>query len=126
VEPDYPHALARLSRSLKRRSLLVFFSDVIDGETSAPLAAHVAQLARRHLPLFVALRHPGLAAAATAPAQALPDVYRRAAATELVLARARTLAGMRRAGIVIADVAPDAVVSATVNQYLRIKRSGAL
>ena len=126
VEPDYPHALARLSRSLKRRSLLVFFSDVIDGETSAPLAAHVAQLARRHLPLFVALRHPGLAAAAIAPAQELPDAYRRAAATELVLARARTLAGMRRAGIVIADVAPDAVVSATVNQYLRIKRSGAL
>lgn len=126
VEPDYPRALAQLSRGLKRRSLLVVFSDVIDAEASAPLAAQLAPLARRHLPVFVALRHPGLAAAATAPAQDLPGAYRRAAATELVLARARMLAGMRRAGILIADVAPEAAVSATVNQYLRIKRSGAL
>jgi uncharacterized protein (DUF58 family) len=126
VEPDYPRAIARLSRSLKRRSLLVFFTDVIDAESSAPLAAHLAPLARRHLPVVVALRHPGLAAAAAARADSRPGAYRRAAATELVLARARLLAGMRRAGILIADVAPEAVVSATVNQYLRIKRSGAL
>ena len=44
----------------------------------------------------------------------------------LVLARARLLAGMRRGGILIADVPPEAVVSSTVNEYLRIKRSGAL
>jgi PAS domain S-box-containing protein len=48
VEPDYPRALVHLSRLVSRRSLLVFFGDVIDEEVSAPLAAQLARLARTH------------------------------------------------------------------------------
>jgi uncharacterized protein (DUF58 family) len=126
VEPDYPRALARLSRLVSRRSLVVFFGDVIDDEVSAPLAAQLAHLARRHLPLFIAIRNSDLFDAALAPVEDRNSAYLRAAATELVLARARTLARMREQGIRVADVAPDAAVAGAVNRYLEIKRRGAL
>ena len=126
VEPDYPRALVTLARSLKRRSLVVLVSDVIDGEVSAPVAAHVRQLARRHLPLFVALRHPGLDAQAAAPVTDRLSLSRRAAATELLLARRKALESMRRAGIDVIDALPSSSLQAAVDHYVRIKRLGRL
>jgi uncharacterized protein (DUF58 family) len=124
VEPDYPRALTRLSRLVSRRSLLVFFGDVIDEEVSAPLAAQLSRLARRHLPLFIAIRNSDLFRAAAAPAHDRRSAYRRAAAAELVLARARALGKMRESGIRVADVEPEEAVAAAVNRYIEIKRRG--
>lgn len=126
VEPDYPRALTHLARVLGRRALIVFFGDAIDREVSRPLATHLALLGRRHLPLFLAIRNPQLYAAASAPAPDATAVFHRAAAAELVLARARTLGAMRESGVQVADVAPDGAVAAAVNRYIEIKRRGAL
>ncbi len=126
VEPNYPRALVTLSRALKRRSLIVLLGDVIDHEVSAPVAAHLGQLAGRHLPLFVALRHPELAAQAAAPVTDRLTLMRRAAAIELLLARQKTLEAMRQGGIRVVDVLPSASLEAVVEQYVRIKRGGAL
>lgn len=126
VEPDYPRALVTLSRRLSRRSLIVVFSDVIDEAVSEPLATHLALLARRHLPVLVALKNPELERAVRAPAADPEAAWLRAAATELALARERTLAAMRKAGIQVLDVLPGAAVEAAVDRYVQIKRSGAL
>ena len=126
AESDYPRALVTLSRKITRRSLLVFFSDVIDEAVSAPLTQHVALLARRHLPLFVAMKNPELVAAANAEVADEPAAYRRAAASELVLARERTLRAMRQAGIGVVDALPTASMEAVVNRYVEIKRRGTL
>ena len=126
VEPDYPRALVTLSRLVTRRSLLVLFSDVIDRAVSGALTAHVGQLARRHLPLFVAIRDPALQRAGLAGVAETTQAYHRAAANELVLARAKTLESMRRSGIQVVDVAPTSAIEAVVNQYLEIKQRGAL
>ncbi|HVR75062.1 MAG TPA: DUF58 domain-containing protein [Planctomycetota bacterium] len=126
VEPDYPRALTQLSRFAKRRSLLVFFGDVIDDEVSGPFTTQLARLARRHVPLFMALRSTELFLATTAPAVDAPAACRRAAATELVLARARSLARLRERGVLVADVDPAGAVTAVVNRYIEIKRRGVL
>ena len=102
----------------------MFFGDVIDEEVSAPLASQLARLARRHLPLFIAIREESLFATAFEPVADKRAAYRRAAATELVLARARTLAKMREHGIRVADVPPGGAVAAAVNRYIEIKRRG--
>ncbi len=124
VEPDYPRALVTISRAISRRSLLVFFSDVIDEAVSEPLTKHVALLARRHLPLFVALKNPDLVRASLAPAPDERSAYRRAAASELALARERTLTRMRSSGIQVLDVAPTAALEAVIHRYIEIKRRG--
>jgi uncharacterized protein (DUF58 family) len=126
VEPDYPRALVTLARTLRRRSLVVIISDVIDTEVSAPLAAHVRQLAHRHLPVFVALRHPSLDAQSQAPVTDRLSLVRRAAATELLLARKKALESMRRGGIQVIDALPSQSLQAAVDHYVKIKQRGAL
>jgi uncharacterized protein (DUF58 family) len=53
-------------------------------------------------------------------------LYASAAAEELLAERATALQRMRDAGVVVIDVAPDAMAAAVVNQYLELKARGAL
>lgn len=124
VEPDYPGAFAFLSRQLRRRSLIVLFTDVIDARASAALLAHAGVATRRHLPLAVAIRNPAVEEAAAAPPADDAAVYRRAAAEELLLQRSVALATMRRSGVLVADTLPDEAVPTAVNRYLEVKRRG--
>ena len=125
-EPDYPAAFAYLSRQLRRRSLLVLFTDVIDARTSAALLAHLGAAAHRHLVLAVTLRNTALDAAATTPMHDEAAVFRRAAAEELLGARSQALVTMQRAGVLVADVDPQNATPAVVNRYLEVKRRGLL
>lgn len=124
VEPDYPGAFAFLSRQLRRRSLVVLFTDVIDARASAALLAHAGAATRRHLPLAVAIRNPELEHAAAAPPAGAAAVYRRAAAEELLQLRSVALTIMRRAGVLVADTLPADAVPTAVNRYLEVKRRG--
>ena len=126
VEPNYPAAFAYLGERLRRRSLVVLFTDVIDTRASSALIAHLGRAAARHLPLIVALRNPELDATATASVGSDADVFRRAAAEELLQARAHALTSMRRAGVLVADATPDTATHALINRYLEVKRDGLL
>ncbi len=126
VEPNYPTAFTYLARQLRRRSLLVIFTDVIDAQASSALVAHLGRAAARHLPLVVALRNPDLEAAAAAPVSDEAGAYRRAAAEELLHARAGALAAMQRSGVLVADARPQDSVNEVVNRYLEVKRRGLL
>lgn len=126
VEPDYPAAFTYLARQLRRRSLLVLFTDIIDARTSSALLAHLGTTTRRHLPLVIAMRNPGVEAAATAPADRDAGIFHRVAAEELLQARAHALATMQRAGILVADTHPRDIIPAVVNRYLEVKRKGLL
>ncbi|MBA2572083.1 MAG: DUF58 domain-containing protein [Gemmatimonadetes bacterium] len=126
VEPDYPGAFTFLAGQLRKRSLLVLFTDVIDPDASAALVGHLAAAARRHLPLVVALRNPELESAAVAPVQGEADVFTRAAAEELLGARSVALAAMHRAGVLVADTRPSDAVPVVVNRYLEVKQRGLL
>jgi uncharacterized protein (DUF58 family) len=126
VEPNYPAAFTYLAKHLRRRSLLVIFTDVIDAASSAALVAHLGRAANRHLPLAVALRNPDLETAAALAATDEAAVFRRAAAEELLQARAHALAAMQRTGVLVADARPQDAVPAVVNRYLDVKRRGLL
>lgn len=126
VEPNYPAAFTYLGQQVRRRSLLVLFTDVIDPLASAALVSQLSRAAERHLPLAVAIRNPDLEAAAALEPVDEDAVYRRAAAEELLQSRAAALAAMQRAGVLIADTRPGDAVPAVVNKYLDVKRRGML
>jgi uncharacterized protein (DUF58 family) len=126
VEPNYPAAFTYLSRQVRKRSLLVLFTDIIDPLASAAVVSQLSRAADRHLPLAVAIRNPDLEAAAALPPTDEAAVYRRAAAEELLQARAAALASMQRAGVLVADTRPGDAVPAVVNRYLDVKRRGML
>jgi uncharacterized protein (DUF58 family) len=126
VEPNYPVAFHYLGRKLRRRSLIVLFTDVVDPAVSAPLLTHIGTTARRHLLLLVALRNTELEATAGTRVGTEADAFRRVAAEELLRERAVALAATRRQGVLVADVPPAAAVPETLARYLDVKRRGLL
>lgn len=126
VESDYPLAFAHLRRTLRRRSLVVLFTDVIDPDVSAPMLAEVRRSSERHLVLTVALRNPELTARADAPAPDERHAYGRAAAEEMLQARVGALGALRARGTLVADIEADAAVTEVVNRYLDVKYRGLL
>ena len=126
VEPNYPLALATLGRTFRKRSLVILFCDVIDGAVSRALVSSLARIGRAHLPLAIAIRNPALEAAAAQPVAEPDHAYGRAAAEELVQARATTLQVMRRSGILVVDTPPGDALVRTLDKYVEIKERGLL
>jgi len=126
VEPDYPGAFRYLAARNRKRALTVLFTDVIDRFASDALVANVASLRPRHLPLAVTLKNPEVEQVATLRPAAAHDAFRKAAAEELLRAREEALGHMRRAGVLVLDVAPQRAAEAVVAQYLDLKRRGRL
>ena len=128
VEPDYSTAFRTLALRQRKRALIVLLTDVIDARAARSLLAHLSRGASRHLAVVVALRNEALSGAAALPAvdAGVAGLYLSAAAEELLTERATALQRMRDAGIVVLDVAPDAMAAAVVSQYLELKARGAL
>ena len=126
VEPNYPLALASLGRTFRKRSLVILFCDVVDGSVSRALASSLSRIGRAHLPLAVAIRNPALEAAAAGEAARPEDAWYRAAAEELVQARATALRAMRRSGILVVDTLPGDTLVRTLDKYVEIKERGLL
>ena len=127
VEPDYAAAFRALALRQRKRALLVMLTDVIDARAARALLAHLSRGTSRHLAIVVALRNEALMHAAALPAGGgVAPLYLSAAAEELLAERAVALQRMRDAGVVVLDVAPDAMAAAVVSQYLALKARGAL
>jgi uncharacterized protein (DUF58 family) len=126
VEPDYPAAFAFLAARNRKRALMILFTDVVDRTASEALVMHVATLRPRHLPVAVALRDPALERTAVAHAASAVDAFERAAAEELLTARAEALLQMRASGVIVLDVAPAQAARAVVERYGQLKRRGLL
>ena len=126
TEPDYAAAFRFLATRQRRRSLIVFFTDVIDARASRTLIAHVARSAARHIVVVVALRNDAITAAAAPSGGNETSLYESAAAEELIAARAEAIERMRGAGVTVLDVSPTGMTAAVVNRYLEIKARGEL
>jgi uncharacterized protein (DUF58 family) len=126
VEPDYTSALAPLKGRLRKRALVVIFTDLIDLEASERLVSRTVALYPHHLPLLIAIRDPELGYLARTPPVREEDVYVAAVATRLTERRQMALAAMRQRGALILDVAPHQLTTRAVNQYLAVKAAGRL
>jgi len=126
VEPNYPMAFATLKRTFRKRSLVILFSDIIDAAASRALVQGAVSTAARHLPMVVALRNPEVEEVASRPGRTEADVFRQAAAEELLEARAGALQSMRRSGVQVVDALPGAACHATLAKYAEVKRRGLL
>lgn len=122
LESDYWRVVAEVMGRLKRRSLVVMLTDVLDAAGSTGLVANLARAATKHLVLCVVMRNPQI----TALAEALPgDVeatYARAAACQVELQRQLALASMRARGILVLESEPEHFSVQLVRRYLDIRQ----
>jgi uncharacterized protein (DUF58 family) len=121
-ETNFTLGLTELSTRLRRRSLVVVFTDFVDTVSAELMIENLSRLARRQLVVFVALRDPALDTVALERPRRLGDVYRSVVASDLVRERERVLARLRRMGIACVDAPPGGISSRLVNRYLDIKR----
>jgi uncharacterized protein (DUF58 family) len=122
AETNFTHALTDLLQRLRRRTLVVLFTDFVDSVTAELMLRHLRWLQRRHLLLFVALRDPLLATLMAQPHRQIEDLHRAVLAAELQRERALVLERIRAAGAKVLDAGPAAIEQGLVQRYLEIKR----
>ncbi len=120
-EPRFYRALSDLSTKLRRRCLVVVFTDLIDERASKGLLRYSLGLLPRHLPLVVAMSDPEVVDLADEVPRTKEDLYRQGVAAELLDRRENLLARLRSAGALVMDVAPDRISTAVLDRYLEIK-----
>ncbi|HVF76908.1 MAG TPA: DUF58 domain-containing protein [Solirubrobacteraceae bacterium] len=119
VDADYELAFRTVASS--KRALVIVFTDLIEEVAARSLVIAVPVLARRHEVIVAGVVDPDLdAAVRTRPTTDL-DVYRAAAALDMLAARERAVARVRGAGARVLETAPPALARACVGAYLSAK-----
>ncbi len=126
LEPDYARALAPLNLKRQRRSLIVFFTEILDLASSRQLQSQIVTLAPRHLPLCVLFRNLELESTVRKLPQRWPEAYEKAAAYELQTERRRVLAYLQNRGAMVAEAPASELAAVTIDRYLEIKSRGIL
>ena len=124
LDSDYELAFRHVGAS--KRALVIVFTDLIEEVAARSLVEAVPILARRHEVVVAGVIDPDLDAMLRhEPAREL-DVYRAAAALDVVAARERAAARVRAAGARVLETAPPALGEACVAAYLRAKAQARL
>jgi len=122
VETNYTLALSDLSLRVRRRSLVVLFSDFLDTVTAELMVDNVTRLARRHLVMFVAVRDPSVEERAAHGPRSLGELHEAVVAGDFHRERNLVIERLRRAGVLCIDTTPAGFSMALLNRYLDIKR----
>jgi len=121
VESNYQRSFMEAAHRIRKRVLVVLFTDLLDPDSSARLLRYVTLLTRRHLVLCAAVSDYELHdIAARSPAQPR-ELYERTVATALLADRQRALAALRRRGAIVLDATPANLSVEVLNRYLEIK-----
>lgn len=120
-ETNHTLGLTHLSGRLKRRSLIVIFSDFVDTITAELMIENIQVLARHHFIVYVALRDPMLSRL-TEPEEMTPDtIARSVAARQILQERRAVLEKLARLGVLCLDSTPEALTTDLVARYIEIK-----
>lgn len=122
--PDYQTASQALLARLRKRSLVVWLTNLRD-EDSANLELALGLLRPRHLTLVASLREAVLDELVSQPIKDFDDALTYAAALDYRAGRRRQLATLSARGAALVDAAPAGLPTALVNRYWSLKRSGA-
>jgi uncharacterized protein (DUF58 family) len=125
VETDFEAAFGHLGARLRKRALVLLFTQVIDELAARALLRQVRRLPARHLPVCVMFRDPDLDRLADPPRGlgAEPDgaLYVASAAAETILWRDRLVRDLKASGSLVLHVPPSQATPAVIDRYLRIK-----
>ena len=125
-ESNYTLALSALSQRLKRRSLIIIFTDFTD-PTSADLMLEAAgRLIDKHLVLFVVLKDEELSEFIEKEPENAEDVVRSVTAQSLLNQKKLVVTRLQHMGIDVIEGAHKDIGTRLINSYLKIKRRGAI
>jgi uncharacterized protein (DUF58 family) len=131
AELDYHHqetnftlGLAELNARLKRRALVILFTDFVDTVTAELLIESMQRIANRHVIVFVTQRGSVLQQAVDAAPQRFADVAQAVIAHDFLRERSIVFERLERLGVHCLDVPSRGLAVALINRYLLIKQRG--
>ncbi|MFY9560066.1 MAG: DUF58 domain-containing protein [Terriglobales bacterium] len=125
-EADHLQAASRLLRDQKRRSLVVWITDLAETAMTPEVIEAAAALLPTHLVLFVVIGQPDLQAAAARRPTDVDEMYEVSAAQEIVHRRELLLARLRERGALAVEAKSGELAPLLVNSYLQIKQKSQL
>jgi len=125
-EPNFTLALATLASRLKRRSLIVLFSDFTDPTSAELMVESVERLVRHHLVIFVTMVDTELEELAATEPDSMGDIAVAVSADALARQRALVLGRLRRLGVNVIEAPYDRIGYQLIDMYLETKRAEAI
>lgn len=126
AEADHLQMAGRLLSDQKRRSLIVWLTDLAETAMTPEVIEAASMMMPRHLVLFVVVGQPDLGQLASRTPQTEAEMYQVAAAQEMVHRRELLLARLRERGALAMEVTTGSVSPVLVNAYLQIKERNQL
>ncbi len=126
LEADHLRAVSALRNSQKRRSLVIWLTDLAETAMTPEVIDAALQLTPQHLLLFTVIGQPDLLEMARQDPVSAPAMYAASAAQEVLQRRQVLLARMRDRGALLVEVDAAEMSAAVVNTYLDIKQQNRL
>jgi uncharacterized protein (DUF58 family) len=126
AEADHLQMASRLLSDQKRRSLIVWLTDLAETAMTPEVIEAASMMMPRHLVLFVVIGQPDLGELAAKSPKNESEMYQIAAAQEMVHRRELLLARLRERGALAMEVSAGSVSPVLVNAYLQIKERSQL
>jgi uncharacterized protein (DUF58 family) len=126
AEADHLTAMARLKTMQRRRSLIIWITELTDTVGRPEIVSAAAELVRRHLVVLVLLKHPELDELAARTPTTRAEMFHAAAAQEMLERRRETIAQLERQGVLIVETTAAEVGINAISKYLEIKARGML
>ncbi len=123
-ETNFTLGLAELNARLKRRALVVVFTDFVDTITAELMIESMQRVANRHLIVFVTQRGSFLQRAVEAAPERFANVAQAVIAHDFLRERSIVFERLERLGVHCLDVPSRGLPVALINRYLLIKQRG--
>jgi uncharacterized protein (DUF58 family) len=120
-ETNYVLGLATLSGELKRRSLVIVFTEFADQTAAQLMVEALGRLLKRHLVMFVAFRDEELEALQDVAPITPEDVSRAVVAASMLSQRELVLARLKAMGVHIVEGSAGSIGPAIISAYLDLK-----
>lgn len=126
AEADHLNAVARLKSLQRRRGLMVWITELVDSAGRPELVTAASELVRRHLVVLVLLKHPELEELAARVPKTREEMFRSAAAQEMLERRREMVAQLESRGVLIVETTAEEIGVRAVSEYLEVKARGLL
>jgi uncharacterized protein (DUF58 family) len=125
-EADHQHAASVLLSSQRRRSLIIWLTDLAETAMTPEVVQAVGRMLSRHVVMFVLVGQTDEAWLANAAPSSTSSMYLTAAAQEMMQRREELLAKLRHQGAQAFEISGKGLSTAVINSYLQVKERGLL